>query len=129
MKDQIIYVELKSGYSDNGPAWIGKGSRSKSGRTIYFNGKAFRSLGGQGVQGNYRDIETRDEYWISGVKKNQEDRHWAGSGVVMIDESVVEEYLAITGSSSLDPKRFKIVQLDHSDVVNLTHELENRPIK
>ncbi len=129
MKDQIIYVELKSGYSDNGPAWIGKGSRSKSGRTIYFNGKAFRSLGGQGVQGNYHDIETRDEYWISGVKKNQEDRHWAGSGIVMIDESVVEEYLALTGSSSLDPKRFKIVQLDHSDVVDRTHELENRPVK
>ena len=85
--------------------------------------------GGQGVQGNYHDIETRDEYWISGVKKNQGDRHWAGSGIVMIDESVVEEYLALTGSSSLDPKRFKIVQLDHSDVVNRTHELENRPVK
>ncbi len=81
------------------------------------------------MQGNYHDIETRDEYWISGVKKNQEDRHWAGSGIVMIDESVVEEYLALTGSSSLDPKRFKIVQLDHSDVVNRTHELENRPVK
>lgn len=129
MKDQIVYVELKSGYSDNGPAWIGKCSRSKSGRTIYFNGKAFRSLSGQGIQGNYQDIETRDEYWISGVKKNQEDRHWAGSGIVMIDESVVEEYLAITRSSSLDPKRFKIVQLDHSNVVSRTHELENRPIK
>ncbi len=23
MKDQIIYAELKSGYDDNGPAWIG----------------------------------------------------------------------------------------------------------
>lgn len=129
MKDQIIYVELKSGYSDNGPAWIGKCSRSKSGRTIYFNGKAFRSSGGQGVQGNYFDIETGDAYWISGVKKNQEDRHWAGSGIVMIDESVVEEYLALIGSSSLDPKSFNVVQLDHSDVVARTHGLENRPIK
>jgi hypothetical protein len=129
MKDQILYVELKSGYHDNGPAWIGKGSRSKSGRTIYFDGKAFHALSGTGIQGNYRDIETGDEYWISGVKKNQEDRHWAGSGPVMIDDSVVKEYLAFTGLNSLNPKRFEIVQLDHSDVVNRIHELENRTLE
>ena len=129
MKDQIVYVELKSGYNDNGPAWIGKCSRSKSGRTIYFNGKAFRSSGGRGIKGNHVDIETGDEYWISGVKKNREDRHWAGSGIVMIDESVVAEYLALTGSSSLDPKSYTIVQLDHGDVARRTHELENRPLR
>lgn len=129
MKAEIIYVELKSGYDDNGPAWIGKCSRSKSGRTVYFNGRAFRSSGGQGIKGNHFDIETGDEYWISGVKKNLEDRHWAGSGIVMIDETVVAEYLALTGSSSLDRKRFSVVQLDHSDVTSRTHELENRPLK
>jgi hypothetical protein len=40
-----------------------------------------------------RLIETREEYWISGPKKNGEDRHWAGSGKVEIDEDVREEYL------------------------------------
>jgi hypothetical protein len=42
MKMEIRYVELKTGYSDDGPAWIGKVKLSKSGQTIYFNDKAFR---------------------------------------------------------------------------------------
>ncbi len=33
----LRYIELKSGYSDNGPAWIGYVTPSKTGRTIYFN--------------------------------------------------------------------------------------------
>jgi hypothetical protein len=61
------------------------------------------------------------------VKKNQQDRHWAGSGIVMIDKSVVEEYLALIGAHRLDPKKFKIVQLDYSDVTKRTNEILNRP--
>ena len=34
----IRYIELKTGFSDRGPAWIGKVVFSKSGQTIYFNG-------------------------------------------------------------------------------------------
>ena len=60
MKYELLHVELKSGFSDNGPAWIGRGSHSKSGRTIYFNDQAFQPIGGQGIQGNYRNIETGD---------------------------------------------------------------------
>lgn len=30
-------MELKSGYSDNGPAWTGRVEFSKSGQTIYFD--------------------------------------------------------------------------------------------
>ncbi len=129
MKDRILYVELKSGYGDDGPAWIGKAKLSKSGRTLYFNGRAFQSLKGDGVQGNYVDVETEEEYWISGAKKSQQDRHWAGSGMVLIDETVVDEYLAFTGQENLDPKRFEVVQLDHSPVAIRIHEHENRPLK
>jgi hypothetical protein len=128
MKYELLYVELKSGFGDNGPAWIGRGSRSKSGRTIYFNDQAFQPLGGQGIQGNYRNIETGDEYWISGLKKNQEDRHWAGSGFIMIDEEVVEEYLNIIGAKSLDDRKFKVVQLHQGDVRSRIHDHENKKI-
>jgi hypothetical protein len=69
MKPEIKYIELKSGFSDNGKAWIALVSFSKSGKTIYFNGKAFQSLDGNGITANYFDIETNEEYWISGVKK------------------------------------------------------------
>jgi hypothetical protein len=30
---EIKYVELKSGYADNGPAWIGRVKNSKTGNT------------------------------------------------------------------------------------------------
>ena len=89
---RIMYVEQKSGYGDNGPARIGRVTFSHSGRTIYYNGKSFQSLGGQGISGNYFETETRDEYWISGPKKNGQDRHWAGGGPVAIDDDVIEEY-------------------------------------
>jgi len=125
MKDKLLYIELKSGYGDNGPAWIGKAAQSKSGRTLYFNGLALKSAGGQGIQGNYFDSETGDEYWVSGAKKNQQDRHLAGSGIVMVDEAVVDEYLVFTGLRALDPGRFKIIRLDHSDVAARNHEREN----
>jgi hypothetical protein len=31
-----MYIELKTGYQDNGPAWIGRVKFSKTGQTIYF---------------------------------------------------------------------------------------------
>lgn len=38
-------------------------------------------------------------YWISGVKKDETDRHWAGRGPVEIDPDVRSEYLKL-----IDPK-------------------------
>ncbi len=124
----LKYIELKSGYNDDGPAWIGSVKQSKSGRTLYFDGKAFKSLDGEGISGNYFDIETRDEYWISGIKKDGSDRHWAGSGPVTIEASAVKEYLAIVGKSKLDPKRFVVSdQIQPTDPAKF-HELENHKL-
>jgi len=41
------YIELKSSHSDDGPAWIGYATQSKSGRTLYFNGRGLAKLKGQ----------------------------------------------------------------------------------
>ena len=105
----LKYVELKSGYSDNGPAWIGRVMLSKSRQTIYFNGKALKRSSRGGVKGNHFDIETREEYWISGVKKDGADRHWAGRGKVFIEKSAVVEYLELTGANALDRKRLQVI--------------------
>ncbi|WP_298426772.1 hypothetical protein [uncultured Kordia sp.] len=70
-KPEIKYIELKSDYSYGSPAWIGSVSFSKSGRTIYFNNTAFQSLNGNGISGNYFDLETGDGYWISNLKRNK----------------------------------------------------------
>jgi hypothetical protein len=87
-----MYVELKTGYNDNGPAWIGRVSFSKTGRTIYYRGRSLGRISGGGISANYRDVETGEQFWISGVKKNREDRHWAGAGPVEIDEDARAEY-------------------------------------
>ena len=71
-RPRVMYVEQKTDGARNlngqGPAWIGQVTFSKSGRTVYVNGKTFhRSKRTYG--GNYRCVEDGDEYWISGVKK------------------------------------------------------------
>ncbi|SBV98012.1 hypothetical protein [uncultured Dysgonomonas sp.] len=111
MIPQIKYIELKSGYSDNGPAWIGKVEFSKTGKTIYFNGQAFKGNG----HGYARDIQTGELYWISGIKKNGQDRHWAGSGKIYIDKDIVDEYLKIIDSSALDPQIYELVEIVQTD--------------
>jgi hypothetical protein len=77
MKKQLMYIELKSGYSDNGPAWIGLVEFSQTGQTIYFDNKALKKLKIPGPYANHYNVETGEEYWVSGVKKNGQDRHWA----------------------------------------------------
>jgi len=124
MNIEIKYIELKTGYSDNGPAWIGKVRLSKSGNTIYFNDKAFRKF--QGISGNYYDVETLEEYWISGVKKDGSDRHWAGRGKIAIERAVVEEYLEITGQKAIDSRRFVIVDISEKYPIDRINKLENR---
>ncbi|MBX3424920.1 MAG: hypothetical protein KF688_04500 [Pirellulales bacterium] len=91
-QSRILYVELKSGYGDNGPAWIGRARFSRTGCTVYFHDLVLQSCAGQGIGANYYDVATGDEYWISGPKKNGQDRHWAGGGSVTIDDDVVDEY-------------------------------------
>ncbi|HEX4125825.1 MAG TPA: hypothetical protein VHY37_13950 [Tepidisphaeraceae bacterium] len=100
----LRFIELKTGYDDNGPAWIGRVQFSRSGRTLYFNGKAFRKAKGGGAGNHF--ASTGEKYWISGIKKNGRDRHWAGSGKITIEASAVEEYLNLVGAHQLDRTRF-----------------------
>jgi hypothetical protein len=102
----LRYIELKDGYNDNGPAWIGYVTTSKSGRTIYFNGRALGKCKGQ--RGDYVDMETGELFWVSGLKKNGQDRHWAGSGKVLIEAAAVAEYLATTRADTLDKSRLEV---------------------
>lgn len=111
MKPELKYIELKSGFGDYGPAWIGMAEFSKSGRTIYFNGKALKNSNAQGIAGNYYDIENGDEYWVSGIKKNGNDRHWAGGGKVMIDKKIVDLYLSLVDFDILDKNRFELIDI------------------
>ena len=120
----LRYIELKSGHSDNGPAWIGYVSTSKTGRTVYFDGRGLMKLKGQrrGESGaNYVDTETGESFWVSGVKKNGEDRHWAGSGKVLVEASAVSEYLQTIDAQSLDTAKCEVTNsIRQTDIVRLS---------
>lgn len=47
-------------------------------------------------------METGESFWVSGVKKNGEDRHWAGSGKVLVEAAALADYLKAIGAKTLD---------------------------
>ena len=110
MSRDLMYIELKTGHHDDGPAWIGYVATSRSGRTVYFNDHAFQRY--NGIQGNYIDVESGDEYWISGVKKRESNRHWAGRGKIMVDRRAVDALLEHLGETELPAKRFEVIELE-----------------
>lgn len=127
MKPELKYIELKSGFGDNGPAWIGIAEFSKSGRTLYFNGKALKNSNAQGIAGNFYDIENGDEYWVSGIKKNGTDRHWAGGGKIMIDRNVVDQYLSLVDFNILDKNKFELTDILPTDKLKFV-KIENEKL-
>lgn len=103
-----MFVESYTGGNHNGPAWIGRAYFSKSGKTIYFNGRAINLRSGWEIGGD-------GSYWVSGVKKNGQDRHKYGPATlkVMIDETVVDEYLQFRELDKL-PSVYEVVKLDNT---------------
>ena len=88
-KTRIMYIEYKGG-DIVGPARIGRVTYSKTMKTIYYRGREFASLNGDGFKANFFDVETREQYWISGCRKDGADALYSTS--VEIDEDVREEY-------------------------------------
>jgi hypothetical protein len=124
----LRYIELKSGHSDNGPAWIGFVTTSKTGRTVYFDGRGLMKLKGQRrgeSGGNYVDMETGESFWVSGVKKNGEDRHWAGSGKVLIETAALSEYLQTIGAKAVDKARCEVTDAVRQTDIERLSKLAN----
>lgn len=91
-----MYVENKEGLIDGAEARIGWVTFSKTGKTVYYRGRSL--VMGSGISGNFLDEETREEYWVSGVKKRGSNAHPAGRGVkIEIDADAMDEYLVIRG--------------------------------
>ena len=90
-RSRIMYLEDKS-QGLVGEARIGRVYFSKSGKTPYYRGRKFQSLKGSGFKANYFDVETHEEFWISGPRKDRSDRLYGGSKGVEIDDDVKEEY-------------------------------------
>ena len=86
-----MYIECKAG-GLTGPGRIGRVTFSKTGRTLHYRGQRFQSLKGAGFKSNYYDIDSGEDYWISGPKRAGGDALYGGSGSIEIDEDVREQY-------------------------------------
>jgi hypothetical protein len=91
MKSRIMYIENKSN-GLSGPARIGRVGFSKAGKTLYYRDQTFQSLKGRGFKANYFEIETGEEYWISGPHRDGQDRLHGERVPVEIDDDVRVEY-------------------------------------
>jgi hypothetical protein len=67
-----MYIEDKSS-GLAGPGRIGRVMFSKTGATLSYGGRSFQSLKGVGFKADYFDIDTGDQFWISGPRRDGED--------------------------------------------------------
>src|SRR5207245_1154619 len=75
---RIMYIECKAG-GLTGDARIGRVTFSQTGRTLYYQGQKFQSLKGKGFKSNYYNVDTGEDYWISGPKRGGGDALYGGS--------------------------------------------------
>jgi hypothetical protein len=91
LKQRLMYVENKDGDIDGAHARVGRVSFSKTGKTVYYRGRKLAKA--NGVRGNFLDVVTRHEYWVSGIKRRGGNAHPAEIGVsVLIDADAKDEY-------------------------------------
>ncbi|TFF36760.1 1-deoxy-D-xylulose-5-phosphate synthase [Mucilaginibacter psychrotolerans] len=91
-KTRIMFIENKT-ESLNGDARIGKVTFSQTGRSVHYNRQTFLKV--KGYKYNHVDVESLEQYWISGCKKDGNDRLYGGTKPVHIDEDIREEYWCV----------------------------------
>jgi hypothetical protein len=89
-----MYVENKQGLIDGVRARVGWVEFSKSGRTVRYRDRELVAIGGQGLAGNFMDSQTREEYWVSGVKQRGSNALDPGVRAV-VDDDAAEEFARI----------------------------------
>jgi len=86
---RVMWIEYK-GEGLAGPARIGWVKISQRGKRIDYHGRSFRTLNGHGFKSNYYDMETGEEYWISGCRKDGCNALYNTD--VEIDPDAIQEY-------------------------------------
>jgi hypothetical protein len=78
-----------------------------------------------GISGNYIDLESGDEYWISGVKKDMTDRHKFGGGKIYVEKRILSEYLQTIGKTELPKAEYELTEVETEKPIERINELEN----
>ena len=81
---------------------------SKTGRTLYYHGQRFQSLKGAGLKSNYYDIDTGEDYWISGPKRDGKDSYMASALPLKLTTTFAT---SIGGTSGNSQREFRNVWL------------------
>jgi hypothetical protein len=99
MPDRVVFVQLKTGYeTDRGPCWICRAHFTKTWQSVQFHGRTLRRQ--QGVRGNFVDVESGEEWWVSGPKRDQTDARYSWQQPV-VDDEVRAEYEAFLAGAPL----------------------------
>ncbi|WP_351233666.1 hypothetical protein [Streptomyces sp. NPDC002133] len=100
MPQRIMYVQLKTGYdTDRGPSWIARVRFSKTWKTAYFHGRTLRRWPGM-FDANFSDVETEEQFWISGPKRDQSDGRYSRA-LPEVDEDARDAYEAFLQGARL----------------------------
>ncbi|GAA4209548.1 hypothetical protein [Actinocatenispora rupis] len=90
MPRRLMYVQLKSGHdTDRGPSWIAWVEFTRTWATARVHGRTLRRW--NGVAGNFIDVDTDEEFWLSGPKRDRSDGRY-GPGQPTVDEDAREAY-------------------------------------
>lgn len=98
LKKRVMYLESKGSPIDGAQARVGWVTFSKSGHTVYYKDKTLTKA--NGISGNFMDVDTREEYWISGIKKRGANSHPAERyKKPVVDDDALDEYKKIRESN------------------------------
>lgn len=97
--DRVMFIHLKTGHSgDSGPSWISLVRFNKSWKTAYWHGR--RLARWQGPDSNFFDLETNEEFWVSGPKRDRTDARYSNIQP-QVDDDVREIYEAFLKGAPL----------------------------
>lgn len=98
--DRVMFVQLKTGHDiDRGPCWISVVRFNRSWQTAYWHGKTLRRIPSL-FDANFCDIDTGDEYWLSGPHRDRRDTRY-GNVVPVIDDDARQAYQAFLDGAPL----------------------------
>lgn len=86
---RVMWIEDKSS-GLAGPARIGWVEVKNGGKKVVYGDQTFLSLRGRGFKSNFYDVSTKDEYWISGCRRDGRDALY--NTTAEVDEDAAEEY-------------------------------------
>jgi len=91
MENKIMYIENKSAGSSESSR-IGRVMFSRTGQTVYYEGRSLQSQKLRGLKFHYEDLINGDLFVVSTPKGHGADRPAGDSCPTLIDENVREEY-------------------------------------